>query len=240
MIMDRDYEIKHHALEETTLWFRARRDMIARLIHDLPKNVRILDVGCAGGSLLKSLGELGFANSYGIDLSENAVKACHARGLGNVFRRPGALTGFPDSHFDLVIASDVLEHITDERAALQEWNRILRPGGCIIVFVPAFGFLWSGHDEAVHHQRRYSKMALWQAARNAGFEVSRLSYWNVSLFFPTAAFRLLFKGRKGDQLYRLPSLLNELLAVMVRLENWILLHCDSPVGVSLFMVAKKP
>jgi len=238
--MDKDYEMKHHALEEINWWFRARRDMIARLVHDLSKNARILDVGCAGGSLLKSLGELGFANSYGIDLSENAVKACHACGLGNVFHRSGEQTGFPDSHFDLVIASDVLEHIVDGEAVLQEWNRILRPGGRIIVFVPAFGFLWSGHDETVHHQRRYSKMALWQAARESGLEVSRLSYWNVALFFPTAAFRLLFKDRKGDWLYRLPFLLNELLAAMVGFENLILLHCDSPVGVSLFIVAKKP
>lgn len=245
--MNLEYEIKYHQLEENYWWFQARRDMVFRLIHDLQlhSNAPILEIGCSGGPLLQRLYKAGYTNLTGIDVSEAGIAVAQQRGIPNVSCMDGANLTFPDASFDLVIASDVLEHIKDESKALQEWKRVLRPGGQLLVFVPAFQFLWSKHDEVNQHFRRYSASQLVSSIENAGLQVRRRSYWNVGLFFPTAAVRFIKKLMpKNDQpakddLFEAPTLVNNLLSGFITAENRLLKSIDAPIGVSVFALASK-
>lgn len=245
--MDIEYEVKYHQLEEKYWWFQARRDMVFRLIQDLrlPNDAPILEIGCSGGPLLHRLREAGYNNLTGIDVSEAGIAVAEQRGIPNVSCMDGANLTFPDNSFDLVIASDVLEHIENEAKALQEWKRVLRPGGQLLVFVPAFQFLWSKHDEVNQHFRRYSAAQLVSTINNAGLHVRRRSYWNVGLFFPTAAVRFLKKlapkddRPAKDDLFEAPPLVNNLLSGFIMAENRLLQAINAPIGVSVFALASK-
>ena len=245
--MDKSYELKYHRLEETQWWFVSRRDILLKLIEqsNFGKDARILEIGCSGGPLLKILKEAGYTHAYGIDISEKAIDLCKRREIDNAMLMDGTKTRFGDNEFDIVISSDVLEHIEDEASALSEWHRILKPDGKLIVFVPAFNFLWSGHDEVNLHYRRYSKSQLTERSGKAGFEIDKNSYWNFTLFFPAALIRLsqrLFRRKTGKpkgQLYDLNPVVNKCLVVLLRCENWFLNFFNFPVGVSVFVVCRK-
>jgi SAM-dependent methyltransferase len=242
--VNRTYEAKYHLQEERNWWFEARRDLVIKLLQHTDHNSKILEIGCSGGPFIRTLNAHGYRDVYGIDISKDAVDLCRTRGMRNIAVMDATRLGFKDGEFDAVIASDVLEHIQDEDLALSECNRILKPAGKLIVFVPAFEFLWSKHDEANHHYRRYSKFRLVRGLADANFEVSRSSYWNLFLFFPACLVRLLQRiqwrqNRKGDQLFELNSLLNELLIRLLKAENAILSLINFPVGVSVFAIAGK-
>jgi len=248
--MDSQYEIVYHQLEEQHWWFKGRRDMTFRLVQqlNLPPEAAILEVGCSGGPLLLALRAVGFQQLTGIDISEKGIALAKTRGLTNVSVMDGARLDFPDQSFDLLIASDVLEHIQDEQQALREWSRVLRPGGCAIIFVPAYQQLWSQHDVANHHFRRYTKATLRHALIQQNLQVNRLSYWNLSLFFPTYFVRIsqrLIRGQRplsstgtGD-LHYLPRFLNHFLVRLLQSENALLGRLNFPVGVSVFALAQK-
>lgn len=249
--MNLEYELKYHQIEENYWWFRARRDMVFRLIEGLrlPTTAAVLEIGCSGGPLLQRLAQQGYSDLTGIDVSETGIALAQQRGLRNTSCMDGTRLQFPDAAFDLVIASDVLEHIADEGQALREWQRVLRPGGQLLVFVPAFTFLWGKHDEVNQHFRRYTAAQLAAALGRAGLQVQRRSYWNVGLFFPTAAVRLLNRLRpprpaNGEQLqddfFATPPLLNRLLSGFITAENRFLQTLNAPVGVSVFALARKP
>ena len=197
------------------------------------------------------LRETGFTNVTGIDISPRAIELAHRRGLPNTSVMDGTKLDFPDESFDLVIASDVLEHIDDEALALREWRRVLRPGGRLLVFVPAFPMLWSQHDVVNHHFRRYTRDSLVTSLRAGSFTVSRSSYWHGALFAPTLVVRglqRLLQPSKGQEkaddasgdLLALPKPLNATLLGLLRLENTLLRHFNFPLGVSVFAVAHKP
>ncbi|HEX8425815.1 class I SAM-dependent methyltransferase [Hymenobacter sp.] len=246
--MNIEYEIKYHQIEESYWWFQARRDMVFRLVQDLKlaTDAPILEIGCSGGPLLQRLRSTGYTNLTGIDVSEAGIAVAERRGIPNVSCMDGANLTFHNASFDLVVASDVLEHIEDEAQALREWARVLRPGGRLLIFVPAFQFLWGKHDIINQHFRRYTANQLATAMQAAGLEVSRGSYWNVSLFFPTAVVRLLKRilpktnASASDDLFSAPPLINSLLTGFIKAENSILQTVNAPVGVSVFALAKKP
>lgn len=245
--MNTDYEVKYHELEERHWWFRSRRDMVFRLIQklNLPPSTAILEIGCSGGPLLQRLAQQGYTNLTGIDVSETGIAVAQQKGLSNVSCMDGAHLTFPDNSFDLLIASDVLEHIEDDAQALREWNRVLRPGGQLLVFVPAFSFMWSKHDEANQHFRRYTAAQLTSLLAASNLQTTRYSYWNVALFFPAAAVRLLkrmFPGQQHlgkDDLINISPLLDRLLRWLVVTENRLLQLFNAPVGVSVFALARK-
>ncbi len=244
--MEKEFESKYHSLEEGHWWFVARRDMISRLLPDGERQAKILEIGCSGGALIKALRERGFSGITGIDISERAIDVCRQRGLDNVMVMDAAVLDFDDETFDIVIASDILEHMKDDGSALREWKRLLKKGGRMIVFVPAFPFLWSRHDEVNHHFRRYSRSQLKGALLDAGFSVKRVSFWNCILFFPAALVRiaqrvLRWQGRESsDQLQPVNPVVNSLLVLLVKSENRIMEAADLPFGVSLFADATKP
>lgn len=245
--MNIEYELKYHQIEENYWWFQARRDMVFQLVQDLrlPVTAPILEIGCSGGPLLQRLSAQGYRHLTGIDVSEAGIAVAQARGIPNVSCMDGAHLDFPDASFDLVIASDVLEHIQDEAQALREWTRVLRPGGQLVVFVPAFQFLWGKHDEVNQHFRRYTAAQLAQCLHQAGLQVRRKSYWNVGLFFPTAAVRLLKRLLPAedqplkDDFFATPPLLNTVLRGIITTENRLLRALNAPVGVSVFALARK-
>lgn len=243
--MDEAYEVKYHLQEEKHWWFESRRDIIITLLKGTKRNSAILEIGCSGGPLMQGLKELGFENVQGIDISQRAIDLCRQREIPDAFVMDGSKPTFGDRQFDVIIASDVLEHIEDEQIALREWNRILKPGGKLIVFVPAFEILWSKHDEANHHYRRYSKSELIPLLERAGFEIDRSSYWNFTLFFPTSLVRLVQRmflahgDKTSDQFLDVNPVSNKILVCLLKTENMLLKVVNFPVGVSVFTIAKK-
>lgn len=251
--MDLTYEAKYHQLEEQHWWFASRRDAVYDLVNglQLPATAAILEIGCSGGPLMQRLRAAGFDDLTGIDVSAPAIELAHARGVPGVSVMDGATLEFADARFDVVIASDVLEHIEDEAKALREWVRVLKPGGQLLVFVPAHAYLWSEHDVVNHHFRRYSRRSLVRALGGAGMRIERSSFWNAAMYLPTALLRLgrrlvsgpvspeIKPGATGD-LHHFAGPANRLLLQWVKGENRLLRHFNLPLGVSVFALAKKP
>lgn len=246
--MDQAYEATYHQLEEQHWWFASRRDMVFDIIRSLqlPLEASILEIGCSGGPLLLALQAAGYKHLQGIDVSERGIALAKERGLTEVALMDGAHLTFPDDSFDLVIASDVLEHIKEDTQALREWRRVLRPGGRLLVFVPAHPYLWSRHDEVNHHFRRYTAKALRTVITRADLRVERLAFWNFTLFFPTAILRLLQRvlpkpasPTTGD-LIHVPTFINKGLLWLIESENHLLQFVDFPIGVSVFALTRKP
>jgi 2-polyprenyl-3-methyl-5-hydroxy-6-metoxy-1,4-benzoquinol methylase len=248
--MNRDYEEEYHRYEESHWWLRARRDIVLSLFLKLrpDRTTRALEIGCSSGVLLRRLAREGFESVTGIDISAEAILASQKQGTTNARVMDAQRLGFSDKSFDIITASDVLEHIKDDEEALREWFRVLTPGGHLIVFVPAFRSLWSEHDVANQHHRRYRASELAAKAKAAGFTVLRTSYWNVVLFPPVALVRLAKRvlGWRGpgsaDSFFPPPAApVNAGLRALLAFENKLLeMGMKFPFGVSTMMVARKP
>ncbi|MBF0594251.1 MAG: class I SAM-dependent methyltransferase [Candidatus Omnitrophica bacterium] len=244
--MQEDFSVKYLDLEDRHWWFAGRRDMVLRLVDDLPKESCILDVGCSGGAMLLALLGKGFRDVAGVDISVGAIESCRNKGLKNTTVMDAQELTFADGSFDAVIASDILEHLADPARALASWRRVLKPGGKLLVFVPAYTFLWSDHDVINCHQKRYEKKDFADIVRQAGFEVQRTSGWDVVLFVPIALMVLLRPRKTGagysdkaGNLHAVPGWLNGILTRLLLLENMALSHMNAPAGISFFVVASK-
>jgi SAM-dependent methyltransferase len=245
--MDIQFEEKYHQLEKEMWWFRSRRNMVISML-GLNHEAKIIDIGCSGGALLEELANEGYPkeNLYGIDISEKAIEICHKKGFVNCVTLDGANVTLQKNSFDIVIASDCLEHIEQDGEALESWFHLLKPEGIAIIFVPAFMFLWSGHDEINHHFRRYTKTELSDKMKKAGFKIDKSGYWNSLLFLPAASVRLgkkaLFgkdKVKAGDDLKQPPALINTALTKLLFFENKLHKVMPFPFGVSVFAVGRK-
>lgn len=248
VFMKEGYEEKYHFLENNHWWFRSRKDIILKLLQgfSFKKNVRILDVGCSGGNLIKFLKKNQFSNIYGIDISQKAVFLARNQGLENIQRINALRTNFKDEFFDIIIASDILEHLKDNKKALWEWKRVLKRNGRIVVFVPAFNFLWSKHDKDNGHFRRYDKKKLKELCREVDLTIERIDYWNFFSFFPALILCLLDKlipfnfFNNIDRLHKTSDLLNNLLIILLKIENFLFSkNIKFPVGLSLLVVLAK-
>lgn len=234
-------------MEEWNWWFVSRRKAILSLISNTDKKARILDIGCAGGPLLNELKQAGYENAAGADFSAEAVAKCKARGL-MAYEMDAQDLKFDPNSFDLLIASDSLEHLENDEKALANWYSILKPGARILVFVPAYMFLWSEQDTVNFHFRRYTKSNLTAKMKKAGFEIKRKGYWNFGVFFPTAVFRLLqsLKNKISpskeakDQLSGFSPAANKVLLGWMGFENSVFRSTAFPCGVSVFVEAVKP
>jgi SAM-dependent methyltransferase len=163
--------------------------------------------------------------------------------MNTVFYASAGSTRLPDESIDVLIASDVIEHVEDDRAALEEWFRILKPTGRLILFAPAYPWLWSVHDEKNHHFRRYRKKELYDKLRQAGFVVEKYSFWNLTLALPLYLFRLASRLVPAfDRITPLqlpgPFVNRSLLALLI-FENKLLAHVSFSVGISLMAVARR-
>jgi SAM-dependent methyltransferase len=245
--MDTNYEIKYHKLEKDNWWFVSRRAFILQLLPSInkQKDCSILDIGCAGGQLLSDLTSHGYTNLYGIDLSIKAINLCHSRGLNNTIVMDARKLSYPSESFDVIVASDVLEHISHPEATLREWRRILKPRGVLLIFVPAFQSLWSSHDDHNKHIRRYTKKDLVPLLTQTDLVLHRCSYWNVSLlpikYLASVINRVLpFKKKNAtDQLVSFPPVINKVLTLVLLTENWFVRYINMPLGVSIWAMAEK-
>jgi SAM-dependent methyltransferase len=234
-----------YEVEGTHWWFAGRRRIIGGFVEEICREMkderaRILDVGCGTGANLELLAQYGDAE--GVDISADALAFCRARGLEKV--RLGAAETLPyeDGSFDLVTALDVVEHLDDDVAGLREMRRVLRPGGRALLFVPAFMFLWGVQDDVSHHRRRYTLKNLGRAVREAGFEVERSTYANISFFAPILAGRALMRAtgiRPASENNINVSALNGLLGRILGAESTLLRHMNFPFGVSALCVARR-
>jgi SAM-dependent methyltransferase len=183
--MDRDYELQTHRAEDRHWWYRGRRTVLARAIAGLrlPPSPRILDAGCGSGRNMVELARRGTVT--GVELSSTSVSLARERGAGEVIEGSVLEMPFADDSFDLAVSLDVIEHLEDDLGALRELRRVVAPGGSLLVTVPAYQWLWSGHDEINHHHRRYTRRSLKRVAEQAEWEQTRTTYFN-SLLLPVA------------------------------------------------------
>lgn len=240
---EHEYEAMYR-LEDVYWWFIARRqlavDVLTRELEGR-SDARILDVGCGTGSNLAAFAQLGRAT--GVDMSREALEFCRLRGVETVAYSAIERLPFADGTFDVVTAMDVLEHVDDDLAALEELRRVLRPGGLLLSTVPAYGFLWSEHDEALKHRRRYTAHELRNKLTLRDFAVERTSYFITSLFFPILAMRFhqgLFKKSTYPQtsVRLLPRWVNSSLIGLLGLERRLFRHLNLPFGVSIVALAR--
>ena len=176
-----------YQVEERHWWFVGRRKIIETFVEKVCREIgkrrpRILDVGCGTGANLQMLAKFGVAE--GVDVSMEALEFCRARGLAKVKQGAAEALPYEDASFDVVTGLDVVEHLDDDLTGLQEMRRVLRPGGRVLLFVPAFMFLWGVQDDISHHRRRYTLSALKARLHEAGLRVERATYANITFFLP--------------------------------------------------------
>jgi SAM-dependent methyltransferase len=240
--MDRDYELQTHRAEDRHWWYRGRREVLERVIDGLglPPAARILDAGCGSGRNMIELARRGSVT--GVEVSDMSVCLARARDAGEVIAGSVLQMPFESASFDLVVCLDVIEHLEDDLAALRELRRVIKPGGALLVTVPAYQWLWSGHDEVNHHYRRYTRKTLESVAEEARWEPVRTTHFN-SLLLPAAILlRILDRfSRKTTEssldLWVPPQPLNWLLERPLRLEAMLIGRGGRiPAGLSLLAV----
>lgn len=231
--------------EDHYWWFVGRQAVIrAMLRRHLPSGARrILDVGCGTGGTLAVVAESGRA--VGLDPFPDALALCRRRGLRELVAGDATRLPFPAAAFDLVTAFDVFEHIADDRAALAEAARVVRPGGLLLLTVPAYQWLWSDHDVVLEHHRRYTRAEVGERLRAAGFEPVRLGYCITFLLPLAAVLRLVQRLRRRPHpprcgLIELPGPLNRFCLATLQLEARLLRRLDLPCGVSVLALARRP
>lgn len=247
--MNKEFYAEYYQIEDKHWWFIGRREIFLRLLDKYLPPVngrprRILDVGCGTGTMLQYLAHYG--DVLGIDADEEAVRFCHERGVEQVQQVTTAMLPFPAATFDLITILDVLEHIEDDRGTLRELHRVLRPGGTLLLAVPAYRFLWGPQDEISGHKRRYMAGEIRERLTTAGFRLRRRSYFNTFLFPIIAGVRVLRPYRPGsatlksDFTMTRPGPANTLLARLFAAEAPLVARWNLPFGVSILALARKP
>jgi SAM-dependent methyltransferase len=235
--MDRIVYDRMAAHDSTHWWYRARRDILADYLAregNLPANARILEIGCGTGHNLPMLAAFGSVEAIEIDPAAREIASAR---LGNpVGAAPlPELSGVERGAYDLIAVLDVVEHIEDDVAALKAMATCLKPGGKILITVPAHQWMWSAHDVVNHHHRRYSKKALLKAIHAAGLKPGKLGYFN-SLLFPLAVGARLagrLTGRDDSDDSPPPGIVNSLFEAIFRLERHLVGRVPLTPGLSI-------
>ena len=240
---DREYEIMA-AVEDCHFWFVGIRGIVrdAYLAAGLGPDSKILDVGCATGGMMRVMEGLG--RFTGLDANPKAAAMARARSGNPVIVGDATCLPFEDATFDGVTAMDVLEHIQDHEAAVREIRRVLKPGGPLIATVPCHPALFSAHDVALHHVRRYTRPEFLALLRDGGFTIERVT-WTNSLLYPVAAahrfWARLLHGKDGgprSDAGTTVGSLNGLLTRVFEAERTLAKKLDLPFGLSLMVVAR--
>ncbi len=246
--MREDFYEDYYREETRHWWFCARRRIIETLLrrHRLTEPTPVIaDIGCGPGASLEMLRRLG--QPLGIDTSSRALVFCRERGETRLVC--GGLPDLPirDNSADIVCAFDVIEHVDDDRAAVENLVRVCKPGGIVFVTVPAHPSLWSEHDEINQHKRRYRRTQLAALARNLPVEVLQLSYYNFLLAPFVIAFRLLKRAMAKPKAPAAATsdlsvphpVVNGFLESLFASERWWLARGSFPFGISLLCILRK-
>lgn len=240
--MDEQTYAVESEVEQTHWWFVVRRSLIRSIIDKLklPPDASILDVGTSTGTNLRLLKEMGFTNFLGLDRSPEAIHWCAEKGLGTVRQGDVCAIPFSDESFDLVLATDIIEHVDDDLKALQELQRVLKKSGRIVITVPTFPSLWGLQDEVSHHKRRYRRRDLLDKLGKSGFECKKQFYFNFLLFAPIWTARQVMRVGKvklqSENQLNTP-ILNSILKTIFYLDVALAKILKPPFGVSLFILA---
>lgn len=228
-------------------WHKGKLSLIESLYRKYTggkKDMNILEVGCGTGEILNLARKWGRVT--GVDSSSEAIAVCRKRGFKNLYSADFNQLDMSKEYdsFDLVLALDVLEHIRDDVKVMKKVYKLLRPGGLFFITVPAYKFLWSTHDEALHHLRRYHSLEINQKVRDSGFRILKSTHFVTALFFPIATVRLLnnFIRRKAypkTHYVPLPKRINDLFSGLLGLESKLIEKFYLPIGTTLVVVAKK-
>lgn len=207
------------------------------------KEIKILDAGCGTGLLTKKLEKYG--NVIGVDIDLNAIKFAKRR-ISNIIQASIDKLPFENDAFDIIISTDVLYHQNvNEEKSLKEFYRVLKPNGLLIIKLPAFNFLKGRHDLFVHGERRYTAESLSYMIHKQGFEQIKSTYLASFLFFP-ALFKRTIERWSGLDINKAksdfkipPRLINKILIILFRIENFVLKYINIPLGLSVFSISKK-
>lgn len=244
-----EYE-RMYRLEDSYWWFVGRHRLVEALLaerYGAPGTqttpLLLLDVGCGTGAMSKRLTQWGRVVSA--DFSPLALQFSRRRGLRHLLGADAMKLPVASGQFDAIVVMDVLEHLPDDAAALCEFFRVLKPGGRVIATVPAYPHLWSEHDVALMHHRRYLRPQFGERFHAAGFQIEKLAHTMAALY-PVAALQRLVNARKPPHdppqaiMPAVPAPLNALLTDFLGVENALARRVDFPFGLSLLCVARKP
>lgn len=244
--MQPDEYLKLAAVEDQMWYFRALHAHVARVLGaHLGERAAVLDAGCGTGGLIRRLAARWPAWRWtGLDSSPLAIELARERCGSSAEVCPGDVAKLPfgEAAFDAVVSADVLYQVDDDVAALREFYRVLRPGGVIVLNLPAYQWLWSYHDDAVQSRRRYARRELLAKLRAAGFAATHATHWNT-LPFPLVVLRrkLLPAPHGGSDVRFYPPLVEAAFNGMMGLERaWLRLAGPLPFGSSILALAKKP
>ncbi len=231
--------------EDNYWWNQGRRRILCDLLYKQingRKNLKILDVGCGSGGT--STAFLQFGQVTGTDFSSLALKFAKNRGLTNVVKSSVTSIPFSSEKFDIITVLDVIEHVKEDNLVLNEIWRMLKPNGIVVVTVPAFQFLWSEHDVASMHVRRYNNSSIVKVINESKFKIIKISYFVTFLFPFIAMYRLLIKRKIKEKkaecdFIEFPKLINSFFEKIMRVENKLLKKINFPFGLSIVCLAQK-
>ena len=239
--MDRIIYDRMAELDQVHWWYTARRRILSAFITReiaLPKDATILEIGCGTGHNVPML--RGFGTVDAVELDDDARKVASTR-LGMTVAKASLplLEGIGEGKYDLVALLDVIEHVEDDKASLASVAKRLRPGGRVLLTVPAHQWMWSGHDVLNHHHRRYSKKALAKLVADAGMKLDHIGYFNSLLFPAAVAARFAGKltGREDGDDKLPPGPLNKIFDKVFGAEAYLVGRVPLPPGLSLIAVA---
>ena len=241
---DQEYE-KLYKFEQYYWWHIGRKVILKSLLQRLlvNKQGQILEIGCGTGGNLKILSNWG--KTLGIDNSAKALDFCKKNGLDNILFENAEKMDFSGESFDLIVALDVLEHIKEDGKVVRKAWKALKQNGYFIITVPAYQFLWSEHDRALKHYRRYTASNLAKILQEANFNIIKMSYL-VSFVFPFVfGYRMLRKilfpnNKKNLAYFSLPRPINNFFILLLQIENFLIRYINLPFGTSIICIAKKP
>lgn len=233
-------------LEETHWWYRGLHDLLFSTIQGIfneRRDIRILDAGCGTGFILRRLDR--YKATFGIDISEIALRYCRQRGLDRIARSSVSVLPFPDEVFDLIISTDVVYHkqVKNDIAAINEIYRVLKKEGFVIINLPAHDYLRRAHDERVHTRHRYAMNELRNKLEKCGLKVMKISYRNAFSFPALLLSKLINKDSRRKTYTDMKFVIapiNLLLYSILKMENLVLKGSNIPFGTSIFCISKKP
>jgi SAM-dependent methyltransferase len=238
-------------VEDSYWWYAVLREsVVSEVTAQLTgrSDVRILDAGCGTGGMMEVLRRENPAwQISGLDFSPQAVEHTRERGFTDVTQGSVDALPYPDATFDAVVSLDVLYFDgVDETKAMSEFGRVLKPGGVLVLNLPAFDILRGEHDVAVSGVRRYTPSRVSEMLSQCGLDAVRVHCWNAWLFLPILGWRLLSRlkqskeqgGAKSD-LSMPPAVINKALSALARIDMSLCRAIHSPLGTSVQAVARK-